>query len=74
MSKYVILVDQTIVNADMVWKSEELQSFYNELRFYIELASLCTSQRKYEQKDRTKTLAESPDHIQIDFVQTHPGG
>ena len=31
------------------------------------LSSPCTSLHKHEQKDRTKTLAESPDHILIDF-------
>ena len=31
------------------------------------LSSPCTTQHKHEQKDRTKTLAESPDHIEIDF-------
>ena len=51
----------------MVWKPGELQSVYNERRFYAELASPCTSEHKHEQKDRTKTLAESPDHIKIDF-------
>ena len=34
------------------------------------LSSPCTSLHKHEQKDRTKTLAESPDHIQIDFGVT----
>ena len=33
----------TIVNPDMVWKPGELQSVYNELSFYVELASPCKS-------------------------------
>ena len=36
-----------IVNPDMVWKPGELQSVYNELRFYVELASPCTNLLKF---------------------------
>ena len=92
-----------MVNPDIVWKLSELQSVYNELRFYVELASprtnllkfcllifqLYTVERfgeatlvddcfiapnvhclhraqvkhKHEEKDRAKTLSESPGHI-----------
>ena len=31
------------------------------------LSSPCTSLRKHEQKDGAKKLAETPDHIYIDF-------
>ena len=31
------------------------------------IASPCTSQHKHEQKDKTKTLVKSPDHVFIDF-------
>ena len=41
-----------IVNADMVWKPGKLRSFYNELRFYVELASPCINHtnKKIEQR------------------------
>ena len=32
-----------MINVDMVWKSGELQSAYNKIRFYVELASPCTN-------------------------------
>ena len=35
------------------------------------LSSPCTSLHKHEQKDTTKTLAESPDHISMDSALTH---
>ena len=37
----------TIVNADMVWKFGELQNVYNELSFYVELASPRTNLLKF---------------------------
>ena len=37
----------SIVNSDMVWKLGELQSVYNELSFYVELASPCTNLLKF---------------------------
>ena len=37
----------TIVNPDMVWKPGELQSVYNELSFYVELASPCRNLLKF---------------------------
>ena len=36
-----------IVNPDVVWKPGELQSVYNELSFYVELASPCTNLLKF---------------------------
>ena len=39
--------DGSIVNPDMVWKPGELQSVYNELSFYVELASPCTNLLKF---------------------------
>ena len=90
-----------IVNPDMFLKYGKRQSFYNELWFYVNLASpctnllkfcplifhwcgsvlqrgntiggllhytknslssLCTSQHKHKQKDRTKMSGESPEH------------
>ena len=79
---HVILLHVAVVNANMVWKPGKLHCVYDELRFYVEWPSLCTNtlllwlsasemlpkiQILHEQKDGTKTLAESPDHIWIDF-------
>ena len=36
-----------MVNSDMVWKLGELQSVYNEIRFYVESASPCTNLLKF---------------------------
>ena len=36
-----------LVQTDMVWKPGELESVYNELRFYVELASPCTNLLKF---------------------------
>ena len=47
---YVILSShryEIIVNPDMVWKPGELQSVYNELSFYVELASPRTNLLKF---------------------------
>ena len=43
----VSIAGSNIVNPDMVWKPGELQSVYNELSFYFELASPCTNLLKF---------------------------
>ena len=42
-----VALECTIVNSEMVRKPGELQSVYNELRFYVELASPCTNLLKF---------------------------
>ena len=42
-----ITLHYIMVNPDMVWKPGELQSVYNELLFYVELASPCTNLLKF---------------------------
>ena len=47
LTKAFDTVSRHIVNPDMVWKPGELQSVYNELSFYVELASPCTNLLKF---------------------------
>ena len=95
---------ESIVNRATVGNSANFKRRYNELRYYVEMASPCTdllkfcllilqqrgdaigrllhyaaknllsspctSLNKHEQKDRTKTLAEFPDHVSIDYGES----
>ena len=57
-----LLLSIVIVNPDMVWKLGELQSVYDELRFYVELASPCTNILKFCLLDPVYTAPDPHGH------------
>ena len=64
-----------MVNSDMVWKLGELQSVYNEIRFYVESASPCTNLLKFCLLDPvfTGSIPARSCIVDDEFLPTVPG-